>query len=67
MSNINEFRGKTEEAITTVKQDVAEVKAKVDSIDKRLWAIVVLLVAVLAVKAPELTGGLINKVLAFAF
>jgi hypothetical protein len=29
MSNINEFKGKTEEAITTIKQDVAEVKQDV--------------------------------------
>lgn len=29
MNNINEFKGKTEEAITTIKQDVAEVKQEV--------------------------------------
>lgn len=67
MNTMDEFKGETKEAVTTLKEDFKELKGKVESMDKRLWLIIVLLVVTLAVKAPELTGTLVSKVLALAF
>lgn len=61
---MNEFKGRTEEAITTVKQDVAEVKRKVEAIDKRIWLLILLVIGVL-VQDQSITSGLVGKILAF--
>lgn len=63
MANINEFKGKTEEAITTVKQDVAEVKKKVEAMDKRIWLILLLVAVTLA--QGNFTSGVVEQILAF--
>lgn len=64
MTQIDEFKGKTEEAITTLKQDVGAVKSKVDGMDRRIW-LILLLVTITLAQNQDVVGSLVGKVLAF--
>lgn len=61
-----EFKGKTEEAISTVKQDIAEVRESLKSMDKRIWLILLLVAITVANGGQGVASDIIGKVLAFA-
>lgn len=64
MRNINEFKGKTEEAVDTLKDKVVNIEKKVESMDRRIW-LILLLVTVTLAQNQGMVGSLVGKVLAF--
>lgn len=64
MRNINEFKGKTEEAVDTLKDKVVNIEKKVESMDRRIW-LILLLVTVTLAQNQDMVGSLVGKVLAF--
>lgn len=64
MTNSQQFQGETKESIADVKEDIREIKIKVEKMDIRIWIILLALVALLGDKAGTVTG-LIGHVLAW--
>ena len=48
------FKGQTKATIQTLREDVRELHAQVESINHRVWLILLAMVALLAEKAPNL-------------
>lgn len=65
MTNAEQFQGRTDEAIATLKEKAEKIEKKVGDIDKKIWAIILLLITVLVNKAPDFTNSLIHTVIAW--
>lgn len=63
---MDEFRGQTTESINNIKKRVEKIEIKLESIDKRIWIMMLLLIVVLLIKTPDLANEAIKSVLAFA-
>jgi len=55
MKNGNsEFKGSTKEAIADLKEDVRGIKTEVNSLNKRFWLVLILLVVAVIERLPTL-------------
>jgi len=62
---MEEFKGEASEAIANLKTKVDKIEGQLEGIDKRIWIMMLLLIIVLLVKAPDFANEAIKSVLAF--